>query len=64
VARKAIDLLNNFPNKFKGISIANCALLFLRTPHPGSAQADYPKFLISVLESVAGFRNDAFVKEL
>jgi hypothetical protein len=64
VARKAIILLNNFPNKFKGISIANCALLFLSTPHSGSAEADYPKFLTSVLESVAGLRSDAIVKEL
>jgi PGAP1-like protein len=64
VARKAIILLNKFPNKFKGISIANCALLFLSTPHSGSAEADYPKFLTSVLESVTGLRSDAIIKEL
>jgi pimeloyl-ACP methyl ester carboxylesterase len=64
VARKAIVLLNNFRDKFKGISVTDCALLFLSTPHSGSAEADYPKFLISVLESAAGLRGEAVVKEL
>jgi hypothetical protein len=64
VARKAIVLLHKLRNKFKGISIADCAMLFLSTPHSGSAVADYPKFLTNVLESVAGLRRDAIVTEL
>ena len=64
VTKKAMIRLKTLPGKWNGIDLADCAILFLSTPHGGSAQADYSDFLTSILQSVAGLRTDAIVKEL
>jgi len=64
VARRAMVITNNLAQKYKGITITNCGLLFLSTPHSGSREADYSKFLTNLLESLVGLRSNAIVKEL
>ena len=56
--------LNTHPEKFSGIRLENCGLLFLSTPHRGSTQADWNEFLVSLSELTLGVRSHAIFDEL
>jgi hypothetical protein len=64
VGRKAMERLFFYPSDYSGISLSNCGLLFLSTPHLGTVEANYGEFLTGVLNSLFGLRNDAIIKEL
>jgi Putative serine esterase (DUF676) len=64
VGRKAMERLFFYPSDYPGISLSNCGLLFLSTPHLGTVEANYGEFLTGVLNSLFGLRNDAILKEL
>jgi alpha-beta hydrolase superfamily lysophospholipase len=64
VGRKAMERLFFYPSDYPGISLSNCGLLFLSTPHLGTIEADYGEFLTGVLSSLFGLRNEAILKEL
>jgi predicted alpha/beta hydrolase family esterase len=64
VGREAVIRLSRLPEKFDGISIENCGLLFLSTPHCGSSQADWSDFLVNIAESTIGLRSHAIVNQL
>jgi hypothetical protein len=49
--------LNAHPEKYDGLNVENCGLLFLGTPHSGTTLADWNDFL-SGLAAVAGLRTD------
>jgi len=45
------------PNSnFSGVSLEQCGLLFLATPHTGSTKADWSNFLTAVAHTVTGVR--------
>jgi hypothetical protein len=56
--------LNSYPHLFDGISLKNCGLLFLSTPHSGSTEADWNKYLVDVAELTFGVRSNAIVDSL
>ena len=64
VGRQAMIRLHYLPEKFSGITLGKCGLLFLSTPHVGSHQADWGEFLVSVLEVTAGLQSKSIVDEL
>jgi hypothetical protein len=64
VGRQAMIRLHYLPEKFSGITLGKCGLLFLSTPHIGSHQADWSNFLVSVLEVTAGLQSKSIVDEL
>ena len=64
VGRQAMIRLHYLPEKFFGITLGKCGLLFLSTPHVGSQQADWSNFLVSVLEVTAGLKSRFIVDEL
>jgi hypothetical protein len=49
--------LNGHPEKYAGIRIENCGLLFLGTPHSGTIQADWNDFVYG-LAAVGGVRTE------
>jgi Putative serine esterase (DUF676) len=63
VARLAMTRMHTLPNKFKGLSLEECGILFLSTPHLGSLQADRSPFLIALGEGLVGLRTGV-IKEL
>ena len=64
VARQAMVRLQTQPNKFDGLKLIHCGLLFLSTPHSGTTQADWNNFLMSVSELTIGVRSHAIVDQL
>jgi hypothetical protein len=40
--------LNAHPEKYHGIRVENCGLLFLGTPHSGTVQADWNDFVAGI----------------
>ncbi|PVH79970.1 hypothetical protein DL98DRAFT_629699 [Cadophora sp. DSE1049] len=61
----SIDLLNDgYPHLFDGIKSNLCGLIFLSTPHSGSGEADWNKYLVNVIEIIGGVRADAIVNSL
>ena len=56
--------LNTHPAKFDGVRLENCGLLFLSTPHAGTAQADWNEFFLNLSELVLGVRNHEIVHQL
>lgn len=49
--------MTKLPNSyFGGISLVNCGIVFLATPHTGSTNADWSNFLTAVAHTVAGVR--------
>lgn len=62
VVRRAMTRLQVVPKKFPDIDLSLCALLFLSTPHLGSAEADWNDFFVAI-GAVFGLR-DELVKEL
>jgi hypothetical protein len=63
VARLAMTRMHTLPNKFKGLSLEECGILFLSTPHLGSLEADRSPFLIALGEGLVGLRTGV-IKEL
>jgi hypothetical protein len=51
--------LNSFSHLFDGINVKQCALLFLSTPHSGSTEADWNRYLVDVAELTFGIRSKA-----
>ena len=49
--------LNAHPEKYYGISVDQCGLLFLGTPHSGTVQADWNDFLAGIA-AVVGIRTE------
>ena len=64
VGRQAMVRLQTHPNKFDGLKLKHCGLLFLSTPHSGTTQADWNTFLMSVSELTIGVRSHAIVDQL
>ncbi|RYP22100.1 hypothetical protein DL765_001859 [Monosporascus sp. GIB2] len=58
VARLAMIRLKNFPDSVENISLDQCGLLFLATPHIGSRQADYNDFIVAFTKSLLGVREN------
>ena len=51
--------MTQLPNpNFGGISLEQCGILFLATPHTGSTNADWSNFLKAVAHTVAGVRQE------
>ncbi|KAH8687335.1 P-loop containing nucleoside triphosphate hydrolase protein [Tricladium varicosporioides] len=48
--------LDQFPHKFLNIRLKNCGLLFLSTPHSGTKEADWNKYLVDIGEITVGLR--------
>lgn len=48
--------LDRLPHKFPNIRLENCGLLFLSTPHSGTTEADWNKYLVDIAELTAGLR--------
>ncbi|KAE9364446.1 hypothetical protein N431DRAFT_563751 [Stipitochalara longipes BDJ] len=61
VAREAMVRLDAHAEKYTGIRIENCGLLFLGTPHSGTTLADWNIFL-SGIAAVGGVRTDVIAK--
>jgi hypothetical protein len=59
---KAMIRLNAHPERYNGLRIENCGLLFLGTPHSGTVQADWNAFIDGLL-AVGGIRTE-LLKEL
>jgi hypothetical protein len=57
VARLAMTRMNTM-SKFQGLSVAECGLLFLSTPHSGSVEAERSQFLLALGEGLFGLRKD------
>jgi hypothetical protein len=49
--------LNADQDDFPGIRVENCGMLFLATPHSGTIQADWNKYLLGLAE-LGGVRKD------
>ena len=64
--RKAIENLDRYGTnpKYSGVTLKDCAILFLSTPLQGTTEADYNSFLTAVLETTFSLRGDAVTKEL
>ncbi|KAH9211394.1 P-loop containing nucleoside triphosphate hydrolase protein [Leptodontidium sp. 2 PMI_412] len=56
--------LDGYPHLYNGIKSNLCGLIFLSTPHSGSGEADWNKFLVNVVEVIGGVRADAIVNSL
>lgn len=56
--------LNSSADLFENIGLAHCALLFLSTPHSGSTEADWNKYLVAIAELGFGIRSNAIVDAL
>lgn len=59
---KAMIRLDAHPERYTGIRIENCGLLFLGTPHSGTVQADWNAFIDGLL-AIGGIRTEV-LKEL
>ncbi|KAI9851909.1 MAG: hypothetical protein M1830_006840, partial [Pleopsidium flavum] len=64
VGREAMVRLNTVPNKFDGVKLEHCGLLFLSTPHSGTTQADWNDFLVNLAELTIGVRSHEIVDQL
>jgi pimeloyl-ACP methyl ester carboxylesterase len=64
VAREAMLRLNSFPDKFDGIKLEKCGLVFLSSPHSGSMEADWNDLLANLLESTIGLRSHDILDQL
>lgn len=67
VARRAMELLYESranPEEYRGISLSNCGLLFLSTPHLGTTQADLKNIFSESIAKLASLRKDAILHEL
>ena len=56
--------LNMHPEKYDGLSLENCGLLFLSTPHFGTTQADWNGFILNTVEAILGVRSGEIVEQL
>jgi hypothetical protein len=56
--------LNAYPHLFTSIRLEQCAILFLATPHLGSGQADWNKYIVDLVELIGGMRSDAIINPL
>ncbi|KAI8659743.1 hypothetical protein NCS56_01192100 [Fusarium sp. Ph1] len=54
VARKAMSQLPT--SNIKGITLSQCGLVFLATPHTGTTKADWSDFIVAAAGTVAGVR--------
>lgn len=63
VARIAMTRIQTLPSQFNGLSLKECGLLFLSTPHLGSEEANQNPFLMALAQGLIGFRS-GIVKEL
>jgi hypothetical protein len=43
---------------FSGITLAQCGLLFMATPHTGTTKADWDTFVVAVANTVTGVRSE------
>ena len=64
VGRQAMVRLSINSKKFEGLTLRQCGLLFLSTPHSGTTQADWNDFLLSVSELMIGVRSLEIVGQL
>jgi hypothetical protein len=49
--------LNAHPEKYDGIRVEHCGLLFLGTPHSGTVQADWNEYIAGIV-TLFGVRTD------
>jgi triacylglycerol esterase/lipase EstA (alpha/beta hydrolase family) len=58
VARLAMTRMSTMSksDKFQGLCLSECGLLFLSTPHSGSIQAEQSQFLLALGEGLFGLR--------
>lgn len=56
--------LDSYSHLFDGISLKNCGLLFLSTPHSGSTEADWNRYLVDIAKLAFGVRSNAIVDAL
>ncbi|KAI9648606.1 hypothetical protein NHQ30_003243 [Ciborinia camelliae] len=52
------ELLLASQSEYRGISLLNCGLLFLSTPHSGSLEADWNDFLTGIAQLTLGVRKE------
>ena len=64
VARQAMIRLDKYPQLFPGIDCNICGLIFLSTPHSGSGEADWNKYLTDLAELIGGLRVNAIINPL
>ena len=64
VGREAMWRLSTQAAKFDGIQLDKCGLIFLSTPHSGTAQADWNNLLLNLSEMSFGVRSHEIVNEL
>ena len=56
--------LHTQSDKFDGLRLENCGLIFLSTPHCGTTQADRNKLFTDLAELALGFRSREILDEL
>ena len=56
--------LSTQADKFDGIKLDKCGLIFLSTPHSGTTQADWNELLVNLSEIAFGVRSHEIVDEL
>lgn len=64
VVREAMIRLDRQAIKFDGITLNQCGIVFLGTPHSGTTEADWNKLLLDVSELALGVRSHAIVDQL
>ncbi|KAI1389255.1 uncharacterized protein F4822DRAFT_442625 [Hypoxylon trugodes] len=60
VVREAMIQLHDFPNRYHGLSVKQCGLIFLSTPHSGAIAADWNEYLVELAERVGKVRGHDF----
>ena len=64
VGRQAMVRLSINPKRFDGLKLDRCGLLFFSTPHSGTTQADWNRFLSNVCELTIGVRSHGILDQL
>lgn len=56
--------LSMAPREFGGLTLKQCGLLFLSTPHSGTTGADWSDLLMNLSETTLGIRSHAIIDQL
>lgn len=56
--------LHSFPDRFPGLCVGLCGLLFLSTPHSGATAADWNDYLVDIAQNIGKTRARTFTQLL
>lgn len=56
--------LGNFPEQYSNVSLGQCGLLFLGTPHSGTREADWNEAVVAISDLAFGVRSKDIVDKL